>query len=524
MHQSFVLSPWRDKSQKGIPESPKGISTNKKSDMLFDFICPTPKKIHNEDRFIPSKVNSSLFSLSISKERDRSASAMKDPKPAAPTQSANEPAAAAGGPNQHQGGHNINEILREDQNLHNYANLLEKHILAQNEENNEELYVKNNQNGGVGGSSQKSNSKILHYKPKKYHQKKKDMILFYSPYHRSNVDIVEFHASQYIRKIPKQPFKILDAPHLQDDFYLNLLDWSCNNIISIGLENIVYTWSATTNKAFKLYELSSNEIVSSVAWSQSGSLLSVGESTGYVKIWDIEKQKLLRKLKNHDARVASLAWNGYLVGSGSRDRSIVQTDVRAPSAYTFKLNGHKQEVCGIKWSFDEQVLASGGNDNKVFLWSLKMQNELTRFSDHTAAVKALTWSPHQQNLLATGGGTTDKTIKFWNSNTLKLCQSIDAGSQVCNMSFNKNVNEIVSTHGYSLNQIAIWKYPSMQKIATLSGHTHRVLYLASSPDGQNIVTGAGDETLRFWNVFPPSKDVGGGSYDSVLNPHSFELR
>lgn len=26
-----------------------------------------------------------------------------------------------------------------------------------------------------------------------------------------------------------------------------------------------------------------------------------------------------------------------------------------------------------------------------------------------------------------------------------------------------------------------------------------------SPNGQSIVTGAGDETLRFWNVFPGSK-------------------
>lgn len=26
-----------------------------------------------------------------------------------------------------------------------------------------------------------------------------------------------------------------------------------------------------------------------------------------------------------------------------------------------------------------------------------------------------------------------------------------------------------------------------------------------SPDGQTIVTGAGDETLRFWNVFPSVK-------------------
>lgn len=42
----------------------------------------------------------------------------------------------------------------------------------------------------------------------------------------------------------------------------------------------------------------------------------------------------------------------------------------------------------------------------------------------------------------------------------------------------------------------------------LSGHTLRVLYLAVSPDGQTIVTGAGDETLRFWNVFPSAQSQG----------------
>jgi len=45
----------------------------------------------------------------------------------------------------------------------------------------------------------------------------------------------------------------------------------------------------------------------------------------------------------------------------------------------------------------------------------------------------------------------------------------------------------------------------MQQLASLPGHQMRVLYLALSPDGQTIVTGAGDETLRFWNVFQKSK-------------------
>jgi cell division cycle 20-like protein 1 (cofactor of APC complex) len=42
----------------------------------------------------------------------------------------------------------------------------------------------------------------------------------------------------------------------------------------------------------------------------------------------------------------------------------------------------------------------------------------------------------------------------------------------------------------------------MKKVATLTGHSFRVLYLAMSPDCETIVTGAGDETLRFWKVFP----------------------
>ena len=48
------------------------------------------------------------------------------------------------------------------------------------------------------------------------------------------------------RKISKTPFKVLDAPDLQDDFYLNLLDWSAQNLLAVGLGTAVYLWSACT--------------------------------------------------------------------------------------------------------------------------------------------------------------------------------------------------------------------------------------------------------------------------------------
>ena len=50
-----------------------------------------------------------------------------------------------------------------------------------------------------------------------------------------------------MRKINKLPFKVLDAPQLQDDFYLNLVDWNSKNVLAVGLNRAVYIWSACTS-------------------------------------------------------------------------------------------------------------------------------------------------------------------------------------------------------------------------------------------------------------------------------------
>jgi len=73
----------------------------------------------------------------------------------------------------------------------------------------------------------------------------------------------------------------------------------------------------------------------------------------------------------------------------------------------------------------------------------------------------------------------------------------------------------------------------MEKLASLTGHTYRVLYLAMSPDGSKIVTGSGDETLRFWRLFPKSRASRGvfgkgseiiGSGNSSFFPSSTDFR
>jgi len=110
---------------------------------------------------------------------------------------------------------------------------------------------------------------------------------------------------------------------LQDDFYLNLVDWSSTNILAVGLNNAVYIWSASNQKVKKLCEVPDTDAITSVAWAQQGTHLAVGTHSGYTQIWDAQQNKLVRNLYGHTARVSSIAWNKSIVSTGSRDRNIL---------------------------------------------------------------------------------------------------------------------------------------------------------------------------------------------------------
>jgi len=109
---------------------------------------------------------------------------------------------------------------------------------------------------------------------------------------------VLLNPTRSIREINKVPFKILDAPELrvseivdmltlticscripkpnndglytsQDDFYLNLVDWSSQNVLGVGLGSCVYLWSAMTSSVNLLCDLGVNDSVTSISWVSS---------------------------------------------------------------------------------------------------------------------------------------------------------------------------------------------------------------------------------------------------------------
>ena len=300
----------------------------------------------------------------------------------------------------------------------------------------------------------------------------------------------------------------------------------------------VYRLNVVTGVATELCDLGEDDIVSSVSFNQDGSRVAVGSFRGLLHVYDTESGKKIVTLRGHSDRVGVCAFgpkvlaDGQMLGSGSRDGTILKRDLREDSDAVVTLKGHKEEVCGLSWEPNGKYLASGANDNKVLLWSAgSFARPVQQMLGHKAAVKALAWSPRKHGLLASGGGSRDNSIRFWNTSTGELNAVHDAGSQVCALAFSRHSNQLVSSHGYSECCAYVWNLEDMSKDAVLLGQPSRkeeqneplprMLNLALSPDGTQVVTSAEDEKLRFWNVF---KKTAVGCRRTPLLPTGMDLR
>lgn len=162
-----------------------------------------------------------------------------------------------------------------------------------------------------------------------------------------------------------------------DDYYLNLLDWSCTNLVAIGLGESVYIWNAESGQVNLLctvggensVEVEGDEYICALRWSEDGVYLSIGLSTGSIQVWDIESTTLLRTMTGHLSRVPSLSWSGAILSSGSRSGEIWNSDVRIGNHRVAELKGHRGEVCGLEWRKEiEGGLSGGGQGVSLFFF------------------------------------------------------------------------------------------------------------------------------------------------------------
>jgi WD40 repeat protein len=281
------------------------------------------------------------------------------------------------------------------------------------------------------------------------------------------------------------------------------LDWSSNDLIAINVARgicFINPRTAEVNNA-----IDGDSCMTSLKFDPNGASLGIGNEDGIFAIYSTSTLRQRSCFWLFQSSFLSCDWKDNVIVAGSRSGDISRLDTREKASTIFE-HMHADEVCTVRFGIDSNLIATSSNDSLVKIWDLRnMDTPFQTYEEHVAAVRGLQWSPVSRDIIATGGGTSDRTLKQWNVNTGETISSVSTGSQVCNLFWNAEYNEILSTHGFALHQLALWRGSDLAPIAQFYEHTQRVLFMAVSPDETRVATAAPGDDIQIWKMFPSKR-------------------
>ena len=236
-----------------------------------------------------------------------------------------------------------------------------------------------------------------------------------------------------------------------------------------------------------------------VGWSLDGNLLaSYSAADGWIKIWNPQKGQLLWSVKatglNRSHSLSSP--DGLLRASGVRDEAYEISDAKT-GAVIWKIPAHSTSGERVT-NPDHSVVAERGlyGDASVRLYDAESNSLIRRLEGHPGIVFAVAFSPDGK-IVATGSG--DRTIRFWDSRTGSLLKTLLGHTrQVTSIAFSGDGLFLVS--GSEDDTLRIWDVASGKTVRATAAFTHGVSGVHSvsySPDGRTVVVASGTQVKLF---------------------------
>jgi len=281
--------------------------------------------------------------------------------------------------------------------------------------------------------------------------------------------------------------------------------------VSSGAGSFPRTQRLTTFRTLSGHQ----DSVEALAFLDNGARLASASVDGTIRIWDVERGKILHTLTGHRRSVGAIAVSPdgkLLVSAGNESELFLWKPVTGKRIG--KMAGHVQDVYVVRFSADGRWLASGGRDRTIIIWDMASRKPAQKLEGHEDSILTLAFSPNGAWLLS---GGKDAQLRRW---------SLRSGKQTLNFAAHRE--QLVSALGISPDgklyasaggdgSVRLWDAVTNQQLRSFPQTPGIVAALAFTADSRQLAAAGSDHTLRIW-------DVSSGFVDHELAGHGDEVQ
>lgn len=253
------------------------------------------------------------------------------------------------------------------------------------------------------------------------------------------------------------------------------------------------------------YFMQNNAKVNCASFHSASNLLTVGFSNGLFGLYELPEFSNLHTLSISQSDISNIATNktGEWLAFGSTKHGQLLVWEWQSESYILKQQSHFDSMNTLAYSADGARVITGADDGKVKIWDMSSGFHIATFTEHSSGVTDSAFSK-RNNVLFTS--SLDGSVRAWDMLRYRNFRTFTAPSR---LSFSclavDPSGEVACAGSHDSFDIHIWNVQTGQLLDQLSGHEGPVSSLSFSPDGNTLISGSWDHTVRLWSVFARSQ-------------------